>query len=186
MRWSIKEKLNEIRTLDSEILALANEEELDEEIAQADLYKERIYSTLIAIERASRPLPTTVAASAVAPTDTGGIASTVGSAARNKVRLPKLTIKPFNGQLTMWTPFWDSFSSTIHENPELSSVDKFNYLRSLVTHSALEAISGLTLTGANYDEAVEICVNGLGTSSSSLTSIWSACSIPMGYLLSMM
>ena len=156
LEMSIKEKLSEIRTLDSEILALVNEEELDEEIAQADLYKERIYSTLIAIERASRPLTTAVAASAVAATDPGGIAPTVGSAPRNKVRLPKLTIKPFNGQLTMWTPFWDSFSSTIHENPELSSVDKFNYLRSLVTHSALEAISGLTLTGANYDEAVDV------------------------------
>ena len=26
----------------------------------------------------------------------------------------------------------------------------------MVTHSALEAISGLTLTGSNYDEAIEI------------------------------
>ena len=147
LEMSIKEKLNEIGRLDSEILALVDEEELDEEIAQADLYKERIYSTLIAIERASRPLPTAVAASAVAATDTGGIAPTVGSTPRTKVRLPKLT---------MWTPFWDSVSSTIHENPELSRVDKFNYLISLVTHSALEAISGLTLTGANYDEAVDL------------------------------
>ena len=46
-----------------------------------------------------------------------------------------------------------SFKSAIHDNTELSKVDKFNYLRSMVTHGALEAISGLILTGANYDEA---------------------------------
>ena len=94
LEMSIKEKLNEIRTLDSEILALINEEELDEEIAQANLYKERIYSTLITIERASSSLTTAVTASGVAATDTGGIAPTVGSVPRNKVTLPKLTIKP--------------------------------------------------------------------------------------------
>ena len=80
----------------------------------------------------------------------------------NKVRLPKLTIKPFNGKLTAWPPFWDSFKSAIHENPELSKVDKFNYLRSMVTHGALEAISGLTLTGPNYDEAVTILEKRFG------------------------
>ena len=71
-------------------------------------------------------------------------------------------IKSFDGKLTEWTPFWDSFNSAIHENPELSKVDKFNYLRSMVTHGALEAISGLTLTDANYDEAIEILKKRFG------------------------
>ena len=31
-----------------------------------------------------------------------------------------------------WTPFWDSFQSAIHLNPDLSDVDKFSYLRSLL------------------------------------------------------
>ena len=70
-----------------------------------------------------------------------------------QVPKPKLIIKPFNGNLTAWTPFWDSY---IHDNPELSNIDTFNYLRSLVSHSALDAISGLTLTDANYLEAVEV------------------------------
>ena len=35
-------------------------------------------------------------------------------------------------------------------------MDKFNYLRSLLEHTALDAIAGLTLSAANYQEAVEI------------------------------
>ena len=142
---SLKEKLQEIKVFDSEILAL--DEELEEEIAQADLFKERIYSTLIRIEKASAPAPPPTGTPAVIePT----VAAPTTTAHSYKVRLPKLTIKPFNGKLTAWTPFWDSFNSAIHANPDLSKVDKFNYLRSMVSHSALEAISGLTLTGDNY------------------------------------
>lgn len=71
-----------------------------------------------------------------------------------QVRLPKLSIKRFNGDLTKWVTFWDSFNSSIHTNPVLSSVDKFNYLTSLLESSAAEAIAGLTLTTENYDEAI--------------------------------
>lgn len=150
---SLKEKLQEVKVFDSEILALVKDEELEEEIAQADLFKERIYSTLIRIEKASAPAPVTPAV--IEPT----VAVPTTPAHGYKVRLPKLTIKPFNGKLTAWTPFWDSFSSAIHANPDLSKVDKFNYLRSMVSHSALEAISGLTLTG---DEAIEILQKRFG------------------------
>ena len=50
--------------------------------------------------------------------------------------------------------FWDSFEAAIHNKDELSSVDKFNYLNTLLEDSA--AAAGLTLTSANYGEAVEI------------------------------
>ena len=153
---SLKEKLQEIKAMDAEILKFVTEEEM-EEITQADLYKERIYSTLISIEDTLKPSAAT--ASVALATATRPVPSTTPE---NKVRLPKLTIKPFNGKLTAWTPFWDSFNSAIHENPELSKVDKFNYLRSMVTHAAAEAICGLTLTSANYDEAIEVLKKRFG------------------------
>ena len=71
-----------------------------------------------------------------------------------QVKLPKLSIRKFNGALTKWVTFWDSFNSSIHANPTLSSIDKINYLISLLESSAAEAIAGLSLTAANYDEAV--------------------------------
>jgi hypothetical protein len=70
------------------------------------------------------------------------------------VKLPKLSIKKFGGDLTKWVTFWDSFDSSIHQNPGLSNVDKFNYLNSFLESTAAESIAGLTLTSANYDEAV--------------------------------
>ena len=64
--------------------------------------------------------------------------------------------------MTKWTPFWDSYKAAIHEDSELSDIDKFTYLRSLLEHTASEAISGLTLTTANYAEAVDILTKRFG------------------------
>ena len=49
----------------------------------------------------------------------------------HNIKLPKLSIRKFNGDLTKWVTFWDSFSSSIHSNPTLSNVDKFNYVFSV-------------------------------------------------------
>lgn len=70
-------------------------------------------------------------------------------------KLPKLTIKKFNGDITKWTTFWDSFQSAVHSNTSLSDIDKFSYLNSYLESAATEAISGLMLTTANYKEAVD-------------------------------
>lgn len=58
--------------------------------------------------------------------------------------------------------WWDPYESAVHKNAELADTDKFTYLKSLVQHSAQEAISGLALTSANYHEATSILERCLG------------------------
>ena len=81
---SLKEKLQEVKVFDSEILALVKDEEVESEIAQDDLFKELIYSTLIQIEKASAPTPPFATV-----TEPNIVAS--APAHSHKVRLPKLT-----------------------------------------------------------------------------------------------
>lgn len=77
---------------------------------------------------------------------------------------PKLMPQPFIGDITAWTTFWDSYELAIHENNGLSDIHKFNYLRSLLECTAYEAIAGLTLTAANYHEAITILKKQFGIS----------------------
>ena len=58
--------------------------------------------------------------------------------------------------------FWDSFSLAVHERADISKVDTFNYLNSLLEGSAANAIQGLTLTESNYDTAVELLKERFG------------------------
>ena len=80
--------------------------------------------------------------------------ATPSSLITSHVKLPKLSIKKFNGDLTKWVTFWDSFDSSIHSNLSLSNADKFNYLNSFLESTAAELIAGLTFTSANYEKAV--------------------------------
>ena len=64
-----------------------------------------------------------------------------------KAKLPKLTLPKFRGEFKKWNIFWDSFQSAVHDNPEISKVDKFNYLNSVLEGPAARAIAGLT----NYE-----------------------------------
>ena len=82
--------------------------------------------------------------------------TSVSGTRATKVKLPKIVLRKFDGSPLQWTMFWDSFKSTVHDNRELTEIDKFNYLHSLLERSAAEAISGLVLTSANYIEAIAI------------------------------
>ena len=54
------------------------------------------------------------------------------------IKLPKLELPKFNGDVLKWRRVWDSFEAN------LQPVDKFNYLK-----AKLEVISGLELTNSN-------------------------------------
>ena len=74
--------------------------------------------------------------------------------AKPTVKLPKLTIKKFNRDLTKWVTFWDLFESAIHSNPTLLNIGKFSYLHFFLDSMVFDAIASLTLTSANYEEAI--------------------------------
>ena len=47
-----------------------------------------------------------------------------------RVKLPKLELKKFSGNIAEWQEFWDGFKSAVHDDVQLAKVDKFKYLRS--------------------------------------------------------
>ena len=150
LKLTLSEKLDVLKGLDAEIIEMTPEDGLEDEIGQSDEYKERLYDALTRINKAIGPAPSTMAPSM----ETRSAEPTLDRTAR--VKLPKLSLPHFNGDLTRWTTFWDSYESAVHNNRELTDVEKFNYLRSLLERSAHEAIAGLTLSSANYQEAVDI------------------------------
>ncbi|XP_028408229.1 uncharacterized protein LOC114530813 [Dendronephthya gigantea] len=82
-------------------------------------------------------------------------APSVATGTSSRARLPKLKVKKFSGRIHEWQEFWDSFKSAIHNNANLSDVDKFSYLRGLIEGPARATIAGFSLTEENYNSAVE-------------------------------
>ena len=83
----------------------------------------------------------------------------------SRVRLPKMDIQKFSGQLSQWQEFWDTFNSCIHKNKSLTAVEKFTYLRNYLVDSARACVAGFALTDANYEAAIEVLKERFGKDS---------------------
>ena len=83
-------------------------------------------------------------------------ANSVATHDQPRAKLPKLVLPKFKGDVTQWQGFWDSYNSSIHTNPQLTQIDKFNHLHSLLEGQAARSIQGLTRTEANYNSAIDL------------------------------
>ena len=70
-------------------------------------------------------------------------------------KLPRLTLPTFDGKITEWPSFWDSFNATINSSKEISDVDKFKYLSSCLQGEAKETLKGFSLTDKQYEPAMK-------------------------------
>ena len=121
---------------------LKQESDYNKTLAKIDLYLNKKPSVISAVENLSL--------------------SSSSNINENKVKLPKLELCKFNGDIIEWRGFWDQFKSTVHENENISPIEKFSYLRSLLEEKAFSAISGLTLSSENYNQAIEILKSRYG------------------------
>ena len=79
-----------------------------------------------------------------------------------KIRLPKISLKKFNGNPVEFMSFREQFFSSVHKNNDLSEIEKFVYLKSLLGEKAMNVIKGLTLTEGNYNSAIELLDSRFG------------------------
>ena len=77
-------------------------------------------------------------------------------------KLPKLGLPQFAGNPLDWQGFWDQFRVSIHDNPSVNDIDKFNYLKGCLKGEAQATISGLTLSSENYTEAIDVLKDRFG------------------------
>ena len=162
LKFSLQEKLDTLKRLDKEIIDLLEEDKFEDEIQQADSFKEGIYSAMVKINQLSLTAPVPPSPCPTPHTDDPAHAHAAVELRGHRVKLPKLTLRAFNGDITTWTTFWDSYEAAIHKNSELSDIDKFKYLKSLLERTAQETITGLTLTSTNYHEAISILKKRFG------------------------
>ncbi|XP_062535630.1 uncharacterized protein LOC134204845 [Armigeres subalbatus] len=75
-----------------------------------------------------------------------------------QVRLPDVKLPVFNGNLEHWLNFHDLYLSLVHSSQELSSIQKFYYLRSSLSGDALKLIQPIPISATNYTVAWNLLV----------------------------
>ena len=73
-----------------------------------------------------------------------------------EVKLPKLDVPTFDGNILHWKHFWEQFCVSVHERTNLTNAEKLVYLQhALKDNTAKSTIEGLSRSGEHYEEAVE-------------------------------
>ena len=160
LRLALYEKLEVIKALDTEVIELIQDDGLDGGIERADEFNKTIFSSLLSVDHLLKRLNPTSVTMTTPVSEPSTHASLHVS--HTKVKLLKLQLHSFSGNLTHWTSFWDSFQTVVHNNEQLSDIEKFNYLNSLLQHTARESISGFALTAANYQQAIALLKKRFG------------------------
>ena len=163
------EKLALVIKLDGEILEECDIKDIGKDIKESEEIKPRVYETKNKIEQlfAKKHEVKTNNESPVSVSNEISTEAVIEHSSQEtnpvsmaqlvpKTRLPKLSLPRFNGEITKFCTFWDSFQSAVDNNPNLTPIDKFNYLYSLLEGLGLHAIQGLTITEDKYKSAVEI------------------------------
>eukprot|EP00117_Sycon_ciliatum_P039449 scpid9122/ scgid5519/ len=90
------------------------------------------------------------------------------------VRLPKLELPNFRGDVLKFSEFWDVFQSTVHENPSLSHAEKLAYLKTCLSGTARNVLDGIVLDNDHYPIAVELLKERFGRQQMVLNAHYSA------------
>ena len=162
LEMQLKEKLQTVKDLDEKVLERIAEnegesetegtDEVSKEIEDAAAFQDKVNSAIITIQELLLPVKPTIVNE---PSISFG-RPTYENVKKVRAKLPKLELRKFSGKPQDWQEFWDGCESAVRGNEELSSIDKFSYLKYYLEDAAKKVISGLELTERNYRVAVEI------------------------------
>src|SRR5712671_7524228 len=71
-------------------------------------------------------------------------------AGTSQVKLPKIELPVFSGKYTEWTSFNDLFTTLVHNNKNISEVEKLQYLKNALKGEPAQLLQSIQITADNY------------------------------------
>ncbi len=187
---ALEEKLSCLKKLDEEILNKCPLEDIETEVEDSTGITTRVNETILKIKQFTKKIPASREdvefqsrerqfmgqissphrisqhreMPASSPSRAGLNTSFSSSHGIMQVKLPKIQLPKFRGDITKFQSFWQSFKVAVDENEGLTKVHKLNYLITSLEGAAHKALEGLQMIEENYDKAVELLKTRFGRS----------------------
>ena len=148
MLTSIELKDVLIKQLDSDILDVIPEENIEADVDTAAQFEVKVNTELCAIRNYLK----------VNDVRKGSDVDSLStlSCKRAAIKLPKILIKKISGNPIEWQQFHETFKATVDQNEGISDIEKFTYLKGHVEGSASKCIEGINLLNENYKHALDL------------------------------
>ena len=144
-KLSLQDRINKVKQQDEEIRKILKTDDMENELEEILIWEEKLQIFIARIEHCLCKPKIHVDRNSLRSSNSSPLPINESV----KVKLPKLEISKFNGDVINWQGFWDQFCSAIHENNSISDMDKFSNLKTILCDSANATISGLSLSAAN-------------------------------------
>ena len=187
---SLNEKKEYLEQLNNDILEKCTLDEIDDEVDESTDVSSRISESIVTIndyinssvvlqkpttnpsQRPASPLETISPPPGIftppQPTTDHEVpespaAQSTSTNRRNQgVRLPKISLPRFNGDVTRFQHFWQSFRCAVDQQQDISDVHKLNYLVNSLEGQAYKALEGLEIRDENYVKATDLLKERFG------------------------
>lgn len=147
-------KEDSLPEIDYGIEQLTALDDLEHEIETTEDYKQCVISFKSCAQRMIRTKEDQSQSQAATQHRVSDASSANSLAHTQSVKLPKLIIDKYDGDVSRWQEFWSQYETAIHTNDSLCKREKFTYLKTYLSGPAAKAVAGLILTDANYDSAI--------------------------------
>ncbi len=147
---NLEKRLRAWEEAQTEVEQAVDAKDIEEEVDSAADFYETVAAGKLSLEMAWEAAHPPIDVPQ-APSENGSSGSR-SSGPNISVRLPKLDLPTFDGDVTKFTPFWQQFGACVDEQ-EIPVVTKFNYLIGLLKGDAKSLLEGLPVTRENYEEA---------------------------------
>lgn len=135
---------DQFSSIQDELDLIVSESEVDKELLERETFENNYYALVAkckCILKDSEPPKNTIATR------------------KSTVNLPTISLPNFDGTYDQWLEFRDTYLSVIHNCNDLDNIQKFHYLRSVLTGNALQVIKSLEFSSDNYVTAWDLLQN---------------------------
>ena len=156
LKDNVASKWCDLQEVQATMCTMLEDAEIEAECESHKDYEERIIESMAKMTSylASKHVPELKLAGSNPPVS--------HSPSQVQVKLPKINLPTFDGNVLSWQPYYQSIKVSVVDNPSLADVQKLEYLMRSLKGSATKAVKGFAVVQANYKPVLEILKESLG------------------------
>ena len=149
LKDNVASKWSDLQEVQATMCTMLEDAEIEAECESHNDYEMRVIESMAKMTNylASKHVPEAKLAGSNPPVSQ--------SPSQVQVKLPKINLPTFDGNVLSWQPYYQSIKVLVVDNPSLADVQKLEYLMRLLKGSAAEAVKGFAVVQGNYKPVLE-------------------------------
>ncbi|CAB4013360.1 Hypothetical predicted protein [Paramuricea clavata] len=159
LKDNILSKWNDLTEVQASLSIYLEDSEIDSECAAHNEYEMRVMDYMA---RMTKYLSVNTHAENSNWSNESG--SSLGSTCKVQVRLPKIELPTFDGDILCWQSYYQSVKVSIVDNSALADVQKLEYIMRSLKGVAAESVKGFSIVAENYESVLSTLKERFGHS----------------------